>query len=113
MPQHGKTGRTTHSYVIPRIGGQRLQRLDEPHLLTLYGKFLTERRVKPDRTGEMYAYWSDRIAKGENPTAREVSEACNTTIHAARAAVRRYQSGIIPTQMTRGLAPKTVRNITR
>jgi hypothetical protein len=58
-----------------------------------------------------YAYWSDRIAKGENPTARQVSEACNTTIHAARAAARRYKSGIIPTQMTRGLAPKTVRNI--
>jgi integrase len=50
-------------------------------------------------------------SKGENPTARQVSEACNTTIHAARAAVRRYKSGIISKQTTRGLAPKTVRNI--
>ena len=49
--------------------------------------------------------------EGRDPTAREVSDACKATIHAARAAVRRYKSGIIPKQMTRGLAPKTVRNI--
>ena len=99
------------AYVIPRIGGQRLQNLDEPQLLKLYGKLLAEGRVKRDRNSEMYAYWSDRVAKGENPTAREVSDACQTTIHAARAAVRRYRSGVIPKQMTGGLAPKTVRNI--
>ena len=79
--------------------------------MKLYGKLLAEGRVKRDRNSEMYAYWSDRVAKGENPTAREVSDACKTTIHAARAAVRRYRSGIIPKQMTGGLAPKTVRNI--
>ena len=99
------------AYVIPRIGGQRLQNLDEPQLLKLYGKLLAEGRVKRDRNSEMYAYWSDRAAKGENPTAREVSDACKTTIHAARAAVRRYRSGVIPKQVTGGLAPKTVRNI--
>ena len=99
------------TYVIPRIGGERLQRLDEPQLLRLYGQLLAEGRVKRDGNGEMYAYWADRVAKGEAPTAREVSDACETTIHAARAAVRRYKSGIIPKQMTRGLAPKTVRNI--
>ena len=99
------------AYVIPRIGGQGLQNLDEPQLLKLYGKLLAEGRVKRDRNSEMYAYWSDRVAKGENPTAREVSDACKTTIHAARAAVRRYRSGVIPKQMTGGLAPKTVRNI--
>ncbi len=99
------------TYVIPRIGGERLQRLDEPQLLRLYGQLLAEGRVKRDGNGEMYAYWADRVAKGEAPTAREVSDACETTLHAARAAVRRYKSGIIPKQMTRGLAPKTVRNI--
>jgi integrase len=99
------------AYVIPRIGGQGLQNLDEPQLLKLYGKLLAEGRVKRDRNSEMYAYWSDRVAKGENPAAREVSDACQTTIHAARAAVRRYRSGVIPKQMTGGLAPKTVRNI--
>ena len=99
------------AYVIPRIGGQLLQSLDEPQLLKLYGRLLAEGRIKPDRNGEMYAYWADRVAKGETPTAREVSDTCKTTIHAARAAVRRYKSGIIPKQMTPGLAPKTVRNI--
>ena len=34
--------------------------------------------------------------EGPKPTARDVSEACKTTIHAARAAVRRYKSGIMP-----------------
>jgi len=72
--------------VIPRIGGERLQRLDEPQLLRLYGQLLAEGRVKRDGNGEMYAYWADRVAKGEAPTAREVSDACETTIHAARAA---------------------------
>ena len=74
------------TYVIPRIGGERLQRLDEPQLLRLYGQLLAEGRVKRDGNGEMYAYWADRVAKGEAPTAREVSDACETTIHAARAA---------------------------
>ena len=63
-----------YTYVIPRIGGERLQRLDEPQLLRLYGKLLAEGRVKRDRNSAMYAYWSDQIAKGENPTAREVSD---------------------------------------
>ena len=91
------------TYVIPHIGAERLQRLNEPQLLQLYGKLLAEGRVKRDRNSEMYAYWSDQIAEGENPTAREVSVACNTTIHAARAAVRRYRSGITPKQTSPGL----------
>jgi hypothetical protein len=96
---------------VPRIGAERLQSLDEPGLLRLYATLLAEGRVKRDKNYEMYAYWSERVADGESPTAREVSEACQTTIHAARAAVRRYRSGIIPKSRTPGLAPKTVRNI--
>ncbi len=99
------------AYVIPWIGEERLQRLDGPQLLKLYRSLLADGRVKCDHNGQMYDYWSDRVAKGQSPTARDVSEACKTTIHAARAAVRRYKSGIIPKQMTRGLAPKTVRNV--
>ena len=99
------------AYVIPWIGEERLQRLDGPQLLKLYRSLLADGRVKCDQNGQMYDYWSDRVAKGQSPTARDVSEACKTTIHAARAAVRRYKSGIIPKQMTRGLAPKTVRNV--
>jgi integrase len=99
------------TYVIPHIGAERLQRLNEPQLLQLYGKLLSEGRVKRDQNSAMYAYWSDQTAKGENPTSREISAACNTTIHAARAAVRRYRSGIAPKETSPGLAPKTVRNI--
>jgi integrase len=99
------------TYVIPRIGAERLQRLDGPQLLRLYRKLLVEGRVKRDRNTAMYVYWSGRVIQGEKPTPREVSEACETTIHAARGAVRRFRSGVIPKQMPPGLAPKTVRNI--
>jgi integrase len=97
--------------VIPRIGAERLQRLDGPQLLRLYRKLLVEGRVKRDRNTAMYVYWSGRVIQGEKPTPREVSEACETTIHAASGAVRRFRSGVIPKQMPPGLAPKTVRNI--
>jgi integrase len=99
------------AYVIPRIGAEHVQRLDGPQLLRLYRKLLTDGRVKRDGNSEMYAYWLQRVAKGDNPTAREVSQACETTIHAARAAVRRHRSGVIPKQMSPGLSPKTVRNV--
>ncbi len=99
------------AYVVPRIGEQKLQKLDEPQLLKLYATLLAEGRVKRDRNSEMFRYWSARVAKGENPKPLEVSEACGTTIHAARTAIRRYKSGILPTEPPPGLAPKTVRNI--
>jgi integrase len=99
------------AYVIPHIGAERLQRLDEPALLQLYAKSLAEGRVKRDNDTVMYEYWSKNTAKGNEPTPRQVSEACNTTIHAARSAVRRYRSGTVPKQVSPGLAPKTVRNV--
>jgi hypothetical protein len=57
----------------------------------------------------MFRYWSVRVANGESPNPLEVSKACGTTIHAARTALRRYKSGIVPTELPAGLAPKTVR----
>ncbi|MCW2659202.1 MAG: integrase [Mycobacterium sp.] len=99
------------AYVIPHIGAERLQRLDEPALLQLYAKLLAEGRVKCDNDTVMYEYWSTNSATGNEPTPRQVSEACNTTIHAARTAVRRYHSGIVPKPVSPGLAPKTVRNV--
>jgi hypothetical protein len=99
------------SYVIPHIGAERLQRLDEPALLTLYAKLLAEGRVKRDNDSAMYTYWLNRSSAAHEPSPRQVSEACKTSIHAARAAVRRYRSGIVPKQRSPGLAPKTVRNI--
>ena len=99
------------AYVIPHIGAERLQRLDEPTLLRLYAKLLAEGRVRRDNDTVMYQYWSTRVAAGEEPTPRQVSQACKTTIHAARTAVRRYRSGIVPKQVSPGLAPKTVQNV--
>ncbi len=57
------------AYVIPRIGGSRLQGLNEPELLKLYGKLLAEGRVKRDRDSDMYAYWTSEAAKGEGSDA--------------------------------------------
>ena len=94
------------SYVIPRIGAERLQRLDEPALLTLYAKLLAEGRVKRDNDTVMYEYWSTSTAKGNEPTPRQVSEACNTSIHAARTAVRRYRSGTVPNRFRRARRPR-------
>lgn len=99
------------AFILPRIGGIALQRLNEPQLLKLYATLLAEGRVKRDRDSEMYGYWIERMRRGESPTAREVSEKCGTTIHASRAAVRRYKLGIVPKELPPGLAPKTVRNI--
>ena len=99
------------SYVIPHIGAERLQRLNEPTLLTLYAKLLTEGRIKRDNNSAMYSHWLKNKSLGNEPSPREVSEACDTSIHAARAAVRRYRSGIVPTPLSSGLAPKTVRNV--
>jgi hypothetical protein len=76
------------SYVLPRIGAEHLQSLDAPALLRLYATLLADSRVKRDSDYEMHAYWAERVANDESSTAREVSEACHTTIHAARAAVR-------------------------
>ncbi|MFV9633943.1 tyrosine-type recombinase/integrase [Mycobacterium neumannii] len=100
-----------NAYVVPRIGATKLQRLDEPQLLKLYSALLAEGRVKQDRNTEMFRYWKARTADGDNPRPHEVAEACGTTIHAARAAVRRYRAGIAPKKQPPGLAPKTVRNI--
>lgn len=98
-------------YVVPRIGEQRLQRLDEPQLLRLYSALLSDGRIKKDSNGAMYAFWSEAVERGENPTARQVSEKCGTTIDSARAAIIRYKSGRIPKPHSPGLAPKTIRNI--
>jgi hypothetical protein len=51
----------------------------------------------------MFRYWSARVANGESPKPLEVSEACGTTIHPARTALRRYKSGIVTTELPPGL----------
>ncbi|WP_280407632.1 site-specific integrase [Nocardia brasiliensis] len=109
------------TYVIPAtvgrmdadklIGNDALQKLSAPRLLGFYGELLAAGRIKADTNTPMFRYWSQRTRRGETVTPREVSEACGTTIHAARSAVRRYKSGRVPVEQPPGLAPKTVRNI--
>jgi hypothetical protein len=67
-------------YVVPYIGEMRLQQVDEPTLLKLYAKLLAEGRVKRDNNIVMYKYWVQQTSRGEEPTPRQVSEGCGTTI---------------------------------
>lgn len=53
-----------HAYVLPRIGGERLQRLNDPQLLKFYAALLAEGRKKPDRNSVMYAFWSQQTSEG-------------------------------------------------
>ncbi|GAA4207486.1 site-specific integrase [Actinocatenispora rupis] len=101
----------TDANVVPVIGKIRLQQLTAPNLLALYEHLLTAGRVKRNADSEMYVYWSAQRKKDTEPTPREVMQACGVTIHAARAAIRRYRAGHKPKPVNPGLDPKTVRNI--
>ena len=59
----------------------------------------------------MYKYWVQQTSRREQPTPRQVSKSCGTTIHAARDAVRRFRSGIVPKPLPPRLSPKNVRNV--
>ena len=98
-------------YVLPRVGGLKLQKLDESRILQLYVDLRKEGRVRRDNNRPMYEFWAAGVAAGNPPTPRAVSEACGTTIHAARAAVRRYRRGSVPQPKPPGLDSKTLRNI--
>jgi integrase len=98
-------------YVVPRVGGLKLQTFDEPRIVQLYVELANAGRIKTDNNRPMYEFWAAGVAAGAPPTPREVSEACGTTIHAARAAVRRYKRGNVPKAKPPGLEPKTLRNI--
>ncbi len=99
------------SYVVPTLGAAKLQKLTPPQVMAFYGRLLTDGRVKVDNNTRMYAYWTEHRDAGREPSAREIEQACGVTIHAARAAVRRFRTGRIPQVRPAGLAPKTVRNV--
>ncbi|MGW4246827.1 tyrosine-type recombinase/integrase [Nocardia sp. NPDC004722] len=100
-----------HAYVIPRLGAGDLQKLTAPMLVKFYTQLLTDGRIKPDNNIRMYEHWVKATKRGQQPTPRQIEQACGVTIHAARAAVRRYKAGRIPKPKPAGLEPKTVRNI--
>lgn len=99
------------SYIVPVIGPMQLQKLTAPQLLAFYEHLLTAGRIKRDTDTVMYQYWRAKTRRGETPKPRQIAEGCNVSIHAARAAVRRYRAGHTPKGLPPGLAPKTVRNI--
>lgn len=98
-------------YVLPRVGGLKLQSLDESRILALYVELRNGGRIRRDNNRPMYEFWAAGVAAGDPPTPRAVSEACGTTIHAARAAVRRYRPGSVPQPRPPGLDSKTQHNI--
>jgi integrase len=101
------------AYVVRIIGKLRLQDIDVPTLNTLYRHLLKEGRCKPDTNAAMYDYWRTRKLAGVEPPSREIAQHCNVSIYAARSAVLRYRRGRVPTPTTKGLAPKTVKNVHR
>lgn len=105
----------TNSYLVPTIGNRRLQDITVPVLNEFYRHLLNSGRRKPDNNSIMYEYWERNREKrnGLGPTPTELSKACSTTIHAAKAAVLRYRRGRVAIATGPGLAPKTVKNVHR
>jgi hypothetical protein len=109
------TPTTSNAYVVTTIGKRRLRDVTVPVPNAFYRHLLQSGRRKPDNNTPMHEYWLARRDErnGLGPPPREIAVACKTTIHAARAAVARYQRGRIPAPKASGLAPKTVTNVHR
>ncbi|MFC0526268.1 tyrosine-type recombinase/integrase [Phytohabitans kaempferiae] len=99
------------SYVVPVLGPVKLQQLTAPQLQAFYDHLLTKGRVKVDTVSAMYELWRQGREAGKEPTPRRLASTTGATIHAARAALRRFRTGQVPKGRTPGLAPKTVRNV--
>ena len=103
------------AYILPALGRRQLRDVTVPMLNLFYGRLLDQGRIKTDASMAMFAYWQKRRDErgGRGPTAAAVANACGVGIHAARAALTRFRAGRTPTATSRGLAPKTVRNVHR
>lgn len=101
------------AYVRPTIGNRKLQDITVPMLNAFYRYLLESGRTKPDNNTVMYEYWLAHRTADHEPMPKEISEACGTTIYAARSAVGRYRRGRVPMSKSAGLAPKTVKNTHR
>lgn len=102
------------AYLNPVIGHHKLQSLSVPMLNAFYAHLLESGRVNADGNRAMYEYWKANRAlrDGKGPTP-QISTACGTSIHAAKAAVLRYRRGRIPAEQSPGLSVKSVKNIHR
>lgn len=101
------------AYIVPSIGGRRLQDISVPVLNAFYVHLLEAGRVKTDTNSTMYEYWRTHQNRrnGLGPTPTELSNACGTSYQSAKEAVTRYRRGRIPTEYQAGLSPKSVRNV--
>jgi len=104
-----------NAYIVPVIGHRKLQDITVPVLNAFYRRLLESGRRKPDNNAVMYEYWNARrhYRDGHGPTPTQISKACGTSIYAARTAASRFRRGRIPVEHTRGLAPKSVKNVHR
>ena len=104
-----------NAYIAPVIGHRKLQDITVPALNAFYRRLLESGRRKPDNNTVMYEYWKARrhYRDGLGPTPSQMSKACGTSIYAARAAASRFRRGRAPAERTRGLAPKSVKNVHR
>jgi integrase len=96
-------------YVIPHIGQRNVQDIDGAVLDALYAKLLADGRRRGDGNLKMYQRWR----KEPNVKASDLAQTCDVTIHAARAALRRYRAGRVPQYQSNGLSEKTVVNTHR
>jgi integrase len=104
-----------NAYIVPAIGHRKLQDITVPVLNAFYRRLLESGRRKPDNNTVMYEYWNARrhFRDGRGPTPTQISKACGTSIYAARDSASRFRRGRIPVERTRGLAPKSVKNVHR
>jgi Arm DNA-binding domain/Phage integrase, N-terminal SAM-like domain len=96
-------------YVIPHIGGRKVQDIDGAIVNALYARLLDDGRRRGDANARMYDHWS----ANRDITPRDLVKACDVTIHAARAAVHRFRAGRAPQHRSAGLSAKTVVNTHR
>jgi integrase len=96
-------------YVIPHIGQRLVQDIDGVVLDALYAKLLADGRRRGDGNLKMYQHWR----KDPHVKPRDLAQGCEVTIHAARAALRRYRAGRVPQHQSNGLSEKTVVNAHR
>jgi len=101
------------AYIVPVLGRRWLGDLTVPTLNSFYKHLREQGRRKGNANARMFAYWEARQDEraGLGPKPADIAKACNTTLDAAREAVRRYRRGRVPRDFSTGLSPKSVRNV--